>query len=145
MWCLIPVLTKLDVFFSSAVFGENPRYCYSLGVFFVLCRRRCAKTEIFYNIFVITEDIDLKLPVCVHYPMSNPYYQWRQFKMHFSFRIMSLFRLRLFILYQAPQSRALAPACGALVVSSIGRAKLYHSTFILLQSSGEQPYLREGV
>ena len=30
-------------------------------------------------------------------------------------RIMPLFRLRRFILYQAPHSRALVPACGALV------------------------------
>ena len=30
-------------------------------------------------------------------------------------RIMPLFRLTLFIPYQAPHSQALAPACGALV------------------------------
>ena len=30
-------------------------------------------------------------------------------------RIMPLFRLRLFIFYQVPHSRALAPVCGALV------------------------------
>ena len=39
----------------------------------------------FFNIPVITEDIYLKLGVCVHYPESNPYYQGRQFKMHFFF------------------------------------------------------------
>ena len=32
--------------------------------------------------------------------------------------IMPLFRLRLFKLYQAPHSRALAPACGTLVISN---------------------------
>ena len=34
--------------------------------------------------------------------------------MHF-LRSMPLFRLRLFIIYQAPHSKALVPACGALV------------------------------
>ena len=34
----------------------------------------------------------------------------------FFFRIMPHFRLGLFILYQAPHSLALAPACGALVL-----------------------------
>ena len=32
----------------------------------------------------------------------------------YSFRMMPLFRLRLFILYQAPHSQALAPVCDAL-------------------------------
>ena len=36
--------------FSSAVFGENQRYCYSLGIVVTFC-----------NISVITEDIYLKL------------------------------------------------------------------------------------
>ena len=38
---------------------------------------RCcgAKTVTFCNISVITEDVYLKLGVCVHYPKSNPYYQ----------------------------------------------------------------------
>ena len=55
------------------------------------------------------------LGVCVHYLKSNPYYQGRQFKMHFSFRIMFLFRVRLFIFYQAPHSQKLSPPSGALV------------------------------
>ena len=41
------------------------------------------KSVTFLNISVITEDIFLKLGVCVHYPKSNPCYQGRQFKMHF--------------------------------------------------------------
>ena len=62
--------------FSSAVFRENPRYCYR--------RRRChAETVTFCNISVITEDICLKLGVCIYYPKSNPYYQRRQFEMFF--------------------------------------------------------------
>ena len=74
------------------------------------------KSETFCNTSVITEDIYLKLGACVLYPNSNPYHQGRQFKMYFLFfRIIPLFRLRLFILYQEPHSRALAPACGALV------------------------------
>ena len=59
---------------------------------------RLRKTVTFCNISVITEDIYLKLGVCVNCPNSNPYYQGRQFKMHFFFffifRIMLLFRLR---------------------------------------------------
>ena len=48
-------------------------------------RCHCAKTlTLSCNISVITEDIDLKFGLCVHYPKSNLYYQGRQFKMHFS-------------------------------------------------------------
>ena len=74
-----------------------------------------AKTLTFLIISVITEDIYLKLGVCVHYPESNPYYQGRSFKMYF-FRIMPLFCIRIFIHYQAPHSRALASACSALLM-----------------------------
>ena len=48
-------------------------------------------TFLTFVISVITEDIDLKFGVCVHYPKSNPYRQGRQFKIHFLFRIMPLF------------------------------------------------------
>ena len=69
--------------FCSAVFGENQRYCYSLGVVvFVVIVQKLLR---FCNISVVIEDIYLKLEVCVHYAKSNPYYQGRQFKMHFFF------------------------------------------------------------
>ena len=42
--------------------------------------------------------------VCVQNPKSNPYYQGRLFEIHF-FRIVPLFRLRHFILYQAVPPR----------------------------------------
>ena len=45
---------------------------------------RLRKTLTFCNISIITEDIYLKLGICVHCPKSNSYYQGRQFKMHFS-------------------------------------------------------------
>ena len=45
----------------------------------------CAKTLTFCYISVNTKDIYLDPGVCVHYPKSNPYYQGRQFKMHFFF------------------------------------------------------------
>ena len=63
--------------------------------------------------------IYLKLGVCVHYPKGNPYYQGRQLKKNFFFNseLCPVFDLRLFILYQTPHSRALAPACGALVIT----------------------------
>ena len=44
----------------------------------------------------------------------NPYYHGRQFNMHF-LRIIPLFRLGIFVLCQSSHSRALAPACCALV------------------------------
>ena len=50
----------------------------------------------------------------------------------FFFRIMPLFWLRLFILYQASYRRALAPACGALVffffISVAGHIATDHQT-----------------
>ena len=59
---------------------------YSMNVYlnFQLgCFRRPAKTLKFCNISVITEDVYVKLGICVHYPKSNPYDQGRQFKLHF--------------------------------------------------------------
>ena len=83
--------------FSSAVFEENPRYCYSLGVMVVVVlnvvRRRFAKALTFCNISYYC--ICLKFGIRVHCPKSNQHYQGRQFKMHFFFfRIMPLCRLR---------------------------------------------------
>ena len=72
------------------------------------------KTLTFCNISFITDDINMELGICVHYPKSNPYCQGRQFKMYFS-RIIPLFRHRLFIFYQASYSRVLAPAFSAFV------------------------------
>ena len=89
-------------FFVFAVFRQNLRFCYSW------CR---VKTLTFCNISVISEDIYLKLKLCVHYPKSNPYYQGKQFI--FFLRTMPLFPL--IILYQAVHSQTLAPECGALV------------------------------
>ena len=69
--------------FKSVVFGQKPeilllpwlRHC-------CLCHRH-SRTLTFCNISVITEDVYLKLKLCVHHPKSNPYCQGRQFKMHF--------------------------------------------------------------
>ena len=51
------------------------------------------------------------------------------------FRITPLFLLRLFILYQAPHSRAFAPACGALAVQ---RCKMYVQNFIAVVCIGSE-------
>ena len=37
----------------------------------------------FCNSPVLTEAVYIKLGACVHYPKSNPYYQWKQLKMLF--------------------------------------------------------------
>ena len=77
--------------FSSAVLGENQRYCDSRGVIVVVIVVVVQKLRFCY-ISVICEDIYLKLGICVQYPKSNPYYQGRQFKMQFFFfRIMLFF------------------------------------------------------
>ena len=62
--------------FSSGVFRENMWRC---------CHLHCAKTLAVCNISVITEDIYLKLGLCVHYPKSNLFFQTRQFKTLFFF------------------------------------------------------------
>ena len=66
--------------FSSTVFEENLRCCYSLSVVVDV-------QELWH--FVISQ----KFGVCVHYPKSNAYYHGRQLKMHFISRIMTLSRL----------------------------------------------------
>ena len=62
------------------------------------------KTLTFCNISVITEDIYLKLGVCVHYPKRNPYYQekyiFSELCPFFDLDVLS----SSFILYQAFQS-----------------------------------------
>ena len=51
------------------------------------------------------------------------------------FRIISLFRLRLFILCQARHSRALAPACGALVILTFRNSN--HRLMKNIEAKGE--------
>ena len=75
------------------------------------CRRRRAKALTFCNISVITEDIYLKLGVCVHYPKSNAYYQGRQFNMNFFSELCPIFDLNVFFLYYIKHPTA----CGAFV------------------------------
>ena len=57
----------------------------------------------------------LGLGVCVHYPKSDPSYQGRQFKIHYIFRIMSLFRPTTFNALSSTPQRALAPFCSVIV------------------------------
>ena len=98
-----------------------------------LSRRRCrAKTVTFCNISVITEDIYLKLRVWVHFPVNNPYYQWRQFKKKKNIGIMPLFRITHFILYQAPHSQVLAPACGHGAVFCYKKSMVHKKKYVLL-------------
>ena len=65
----------------------------------------------------------------------------------FFFRIMSLFRLKLFILHQAPHNRALAPACGALVLIShsvfypFGELPIIFIVFNVHVSIGQIPHI----
>ena len=114
--------------FLAWLFSEKTRSIAITLASLSLYHRLCAKILTFCNISVFTEDIYLKLGVCVHYPKSNPYYQGRkQFKMHF-FRTMSLFRLTLFILYQAP-------TCGALVKKIVTKVmENFHVTCLSFDS-----------
>ena len=91
-YCKNMICYEWFFFFSLAVFGENARYCYSLGILVIVMQKLWH-----FVISVITEGTFLKLGICVHYPKSNLYYQGRQFKMHFFlFRIMPLFGIKTF-------------------------------------------------
>ena len=63
-------LFRLSTIFSSAVFGENPRHCYSFSfvvvvvVHFFITEQICLKLE-------ITEQIYMKLEIYVHYEKRN--------------------------------------------------------------------------
>ena len=109
--------TALMVIFNSAVFGENPRYCYSLGGSIVT----------FCNISDISEDIYLQLEyvfTIIQRAIHKSHTIKGDSKCIF-FRIMLLFRL--FIPHQVFHSRALAQASGALV--SLGFTNNYHPSF----------------
>ena len=80
------ILLKANfISFVTYLIWTDPRFLaqqfwgktYSLGIVVVVQKLTIR------NISVITEDIHSKLRVCVPYPKSNPYYQGRQFKMHF--------------------------------------------------------------
>ena len=80
---------KQALVFSLAVFGENTRYCYSLGIVVIIL--------LLFTIQRAIHTINGDNSKCIF------------------FRIMPFFSLRLFILNHAPHSRALAPVCSALV------------------------------
>ena len=63
--------------------GERFRAILALLFLRIMALFQLGKILTFCNISVITENIYLKLGVCVHYPKSNPYYQGSRFKMHF--------------------------------------------------------------
>ena len=86
---------------------------FSLAII-VVHRSHCrVKSVTFCNISVITEDIYLKHGSMCSLSKEKSILT-RECLFFFFFRINSLFRLRLY-LYQAPQSRALAPAYDCLV------------------------------
>ena len=78
--------SEIESFFSARLFSEKTQ---GFAIAFVWLVSRVGvivmQKQTFCNISVITDDIYLKLGVCVHYPKSNPYYQERQFKMLFFF------------------------------------------------------------
>ena len=93
------IFSFTDCVFSLPVFRENPRYCYSLGSSVISMQKLT-----FCNISLTTEDIYLKLRVCLHYPKRNPYYQGRQFKMHFFLHNYAPFSTKTFyLLSSTPQ------------------------------------------
>ena len=88
----------------SAVFNENLRYCYSLGVVVVMEGLwRFVMSLLLLKIYLLET------------PKSNPYYQGNTIQNTFFFTIMALFRLSHFIFYHPHHSQALIPPCGALV------------------------------
>ena len=80
---------SFSIIFSSAVFRENPRDCYSLGVVIVVVQRLT-----FCNISFVTEDIYIleTLNMC-SLSKSSPHYQGRQFKMHIFLELSPFFNL----------------------------------------------------
>ena len=97
--------------FSLVVFCENLRYCYSRVVVIGAVQKLT-----FCNVSVITEDIYLKLSICVCYQITIHTIKEDNTKCFFFFSELNpFFDLDFLILYQASQSRKLAPACSALV------------------------------
>ena len=113
--CLAP----LTFIFSLAVFAENQRYCYSLGVvvvvFVVQKLWHFVISLLLLKIFTWNSEYAFTIQRVVHTVKEE------NTKCNF-FRIIPLFCLRLFfpfffnILYQSPDIWALAPACGGLLL-----------------------------
>ena len=78
------------IIFSMTVFGENLRCCYSLGVVGVVVQKLWH-----FVLILLLLKIYLKIWIYVHYPKSNPYYQGRQFKLHFFPELCPLYNLDL--------------------------------------------------
>ena len=97
----------LQYFILTEIFLDF-KYRYSLGIVVVSGGSGMKKTLTFCNISVITEDIFLKLRICLHYPKSNSNYQGRQFKIHFFFFFFFFFAFFFFFFFlnYAPFSRA---------------------------------------
>ena len=87
----------------------------------------------FYNISVITEDIYLKLEVCVHFPKSNSYYQGRQFKIHFS-ELCPFFSLNILSSIKHPTGERWHPHVVLLVSLSTSCSWAWHPHVVLVLS-----------
>ena len=101
-------IKESTLIFSSAVFRENPRYCYSLESSSLSSSSSSAaaaassshKPRNFVISLILMKIFTGKSGVCVHSPKSNPYYQGRQSALFFS-ELCPLLRLRFFILFHA--------------------------------------------
>ena len=78
-FCCWSISVYQRIIFSLAVFGRKTKVL----LWPWHCHCRCAKSLTFCNISVITEDINLKLGICVHSPKSSPFYPGGQFKINF--------------------------------------------------------------
>ena len=96
---------------------------------------RLRKTLTFCNISVITEDISFKRGLCVHYPKSNPSYQGKCKKAFFFSELCPFFRLRHFILNQAPDSQAWAPHAVLLlyIFVDVKVSAIFQNTFLRVE------------
>ena len=92
--------------FSSAVFRENPRYCYSPGVVVVVQKLRHLEISLLLlKIYVL---LSKEQSILSRETIQNAF-----------FRIMPLFRLRLFILYQAPHIVGTRMRCSCFLCNNV--------------------------
>ena len=105
--------------YSSAVFGEKPEFLlYSLSIVVIVAGIVQKLWYFVISLFILKICMwNSKYVFTIQRSKERSIVSGRQLKMQFFFfpEVCRFFDLRLFILYQAPHSWALAPTYGALV------------------------------